>query len=1119
MTAHTEGPSLKRFEMGSRKSDGWYYHASLIASLLVILSTPASAQMQAGEAYGKLPLSFEANQGQTDAEVKFLSRGRGYTLFLTATEAVLALGQVRPDAESPGVPKPGRSERTAPTPLRIQFLGTNPTSQATGLDELPGQVNYFIGNDPEKWRTNVPTYAQVKYLDIYPGVHLVYYGNPGQLEYDFIIAPGGDPRTITLSFDGTDKLEIADQGDLVLHVAGGEVLLRKPLIYQEIDGAKRGISGHYVLKGEGQVGFLVGPYDEARSLIIDPTLSYSTYLGGSGDDEVGSIAVDAAGNAYVTGFTESANFPTTAGAVQPAAGGVAAGVGDAFVAKLSADGSALLYSTYLGGSGNDSALGIAVDPTGNAYVTGATLSTDFPTTAGAFQVVISGGGVGVVNAFVTKLSSTGSALDYSTYLGGDAVGRAIAVDNTGSAYVTGFTTGGFPTTVGAFQETHPGGTDAFVTKVNPTGSALMYSTYLGGSGIFGDGGESIAVDSAGNAYVTGFTRSVDFPVTVGAFQVTKHGQPGEADAFVTKVNQMGAALVYSTYLGGTFADGGSGIAVDTAGNAYVTGSTVSSDFPTTPGTLQPAAGGASNAFVTKLSADGSALLYSTYLGGSGDDSGSRVTVDAAGNAHVIGATNSVDFPTASAIQPAFAGGSSDVFVAKLNSAGSGLIYSTYLGGTATDFAVGIALDGAGNAYVTGFTRSVDFPTANPLQVTNAGGIFDAFVAKIAPTLALMVSKAGSGSGTVSSFPAGISCGTDCSESYSSGTAVTLTATAASDSTFAGWSGDSDCVDGVVTIDAAKACTATFNVATSNVATFTLTVSKTGTGGGTVLASPGPLDCGSTCTAEYVAGTTVTLTAQPNSDASFDGWGGACTGAFTCTVVMTANLQVTAQFTHRSKLEGFIIDFYRVILLRVPSEAEIAVWRDALTRLGPEGARIAAYGFLTSPEYLNRPQTVFEHVDVLYQALLSREPESAGRTAWAYAIVGRLNGLIPGFFNSQEFQGLLRSTSLATLVTRFYQYTLLRDPEPEGLAAWVDYLARSGHFYGMAVGFLNSPEYLNTQRTLAQHVTLLYHTFLGREPDPVGLAAWTGWAVSQLAPITDGFVDSIEFRTKFAALFQ
>ncbi len=674
------------------------------------------------ESYGKLPLRFEANQGQTDEDVKFLSRGKGYTMFLTSGGAVMAMRASGPENKHPGAlgeRESRRSQRATEsvrsTLLRMNLVGANRVARVVGGEELPGKSNYFIGNDPSKWRIAVPNYDRVKYESVYSGVDLVYYGHQGELESDFIVAAGADAGAIRLRIEGAKRVKINRQGDLELKMNGGEVVLGKPLVYQGGGGEteKHIIAGRYTVKGRGEIGFEVASYDKREPLIIDPVLRYSTYLGGNGYDIGNGIAVDAADNAYVIGSTSSTNFPTA----NPLAGASAGGQ-DVFVTKMNAAGNALVYCTYLGGSGTDYGYGIAVDADGNAYVTGETDSTNFPT-MNPFQAANGGNG----DAFVTKLNATGNALIYSTYLGGSTsdMGAAIAVDAAGNAYVTGsaYSTD-FPT-VNPFQASSGGSYDAFVTKLNAAGNALVYSTHLGGSDA--DYGQGIAVDAEGNAYVAGYTYSKDFP-TVNPFQPTLNGL---INAFVTKFDGVGNGVFYSTYLGGNNVDVGQGIAIDAAGNAYVTGTTESVDFPTM-NAFQATLEGGQDAFVTKLNAAGDALVYSTYLGGKLGDLAYGIAVDAAGSAYVTGYTHSTDFPTKNPFQANFGGGDVDAFVTKLNTAGSGLVYSTYLGGSGNDGGLGIAVN-AGNAYVTGSTYSSDFPTMNPFQASYAGG-GDAFVAKI-----------------------------------------------------------------------------------------------------------------------------------------------------------------------------------------------------------------------------------------------------------------------------------------------------------------------------------------------------------------------------------------------------
>ncbi len=680
--------------------------------------------------YGQLPLAFEANQGQSDEQVRFLARGEGYSLFLTATEAVLSL----------------RAPAPSSTVVRMRLMDANAQPTLTGLDPLPGTSNYLIGNDPDRWRRDVPHYARVKYASVYPGIDLVYYGKQRQLEYDFIVGPNADPSRVALAFDGVDALSIDPEGNLILQTAHGALTQQKPVIYQDLGGRRHLVDGRYELRADDRVGFHVSSYDTTRPLVIDPVLSYSTYLGGNGNDTGHAIAVDSAGNAYVTGVTRSTNFPGASGSpIQP----TWRGSDDVFVAKLNAAGTALVYSTYLGGSGSDIGRAIAVDGTGNAFVTG---ETDSPTQAGsgniafplvgAFDASYNLGG----DAFITKLNAAGNALVYSTYLGGRGVerGYGIAVDGSGNAYVTGHTNSGLSSSVpdvgdfpavAAYQPltASPGNFDAFVTKLNAAGNALVYSTYLGGiASEFSLDGGAIAVDSAGSAYVGGTTSSANFPgAGTSTIQATIGG--GVSDGFVAKFNPAGSALVYGTYLGGMTYDAVNGLALDAAQNAYVVGYTDSSNFPTAVPLQASRNGPGNDAFVAKLNAAGSALTYSTYLGGTGGDVAYDVAVDGVGNAFVSGWTTSPNFPTVAPLQAANAG-SGDAFISQVNGAGSALVFSTYWGGSSgVERGYGIALDSFGNAYVAGETNSSNFPASTGAFQTSLAAFTDAFVAKVAPT--------------------------------------------------------------------------------------------------------------------------------------------------------------------------------------------------------------------------------------------------------------------------------------------------------------------------------------------------------------------------------------------------
>ncbi len=612
----------------------------------------------------------------------------------------------------------------------MQLVGANPHLKIAGLEELPGRSNYFVGNDPNKWRRNIPTFAKVRYENVWPGVDLVYYGNQRQLEFDFVLAPGANPQLIRLAFQGADDFSLRKDGNLILQVGGVEVILHAPFIYQVINGSRRPVIGEYVHIAERQVAFKLGAYDATTHLIIDPVvLRYSTYLGGSGSDSGNAIAVDASGNAYVAGITPSMNFPVTPGVLQPSIRGNI----DAFVTKLNATGSGLIYSTYLGGSDSDASTGIALDASGSAYVTGNTSSPDFPTTIGGFQSGAGGSG----DAFVLKLTPDGSGIAYSTYLGGNARDESagIAVDTAGSAYVTGTTFSvDFPTTPGALDTTC--GTDgncnfdgvssfvdAFITKVNADGTGLLYSTYVGGART--DAGNGIAVDTAGSAYVTGTTFSVDFPTTPGALDTTcgdtgfcdfsqaGASMTGLADAFVTKLTASGTALAYSTYLGSGGHDEGRGIAIDGSGNAYVL----------------------TNFEVTKLNDSGSSRLYSSSL--SGLTTGSAIAVDASRSVYVTGSeTRCLEFtPTLPGACLRF---TIDDFVKKLDAAGMHVFEQPIwsFGGEfrgcceGADRGLGIAVDRSGSVYVVGDTDSTDFPTTAGAFQRFFGGGKDTFVAKV-----------------------------------------------------------------------------------------------------------------------------------------------------------------------------------------------------------------------------------------------------------------------------------------------------------------------------------------------------------------------------------------------------
>lgn len=656
-----------------------------------------------------LPLIFEANIGQKPSEVKFLVREKGHTVFFTPTEVILTIPQGKDEdrltnkqenSTQPKSSEPLAQQSNEHSLLKMKMKGANPDTEIIGEGKLEGKFNYFIGKDTEKWITNVPTYEKVGYKEIYPGIDLVYYGKAQKLEHDFIVKPSIDPGIITLSFEGAEKVEVDAEGNLLVEAKTGELRLLKPLAYQDINGNQQEIESSYEIRESGEIGFLLGEYNKSMTLRIDPVLAYSTFLGESRGEIGYGIAADGSGNAYITGTTASNNFPTTDGAYNRSFKGVF----DVFITKLNPDGTDLVYSTFLGGAGDDIGYAIAIDAEGNAYITGTTASDDFPTTEDAYDRSFKGN----YDAFITKLNPSGTKLLYSTFIGGTGTdnGNAIAIDDEGNAYITGDTNDNtFPTTQGAYDRSNNGGIDAFVTKLNLDGTDLVYSTFIGGSNV--DIGSGIAIDGSGNAYITGQTFSSDFPTTPGAYDTTYI--TGNYDAFVTKLNLDGTELVYSTYLGGSATDAGKGIAVDSEGNSYITGYTRSLNFPTTEGAHDRNLGGTYDAFVTKLNSTGADLVYSTFLGGPGEDRGYGIAIDAAGNAYITGRTLASNFPTTTGAYDTSFNGSSDAFVTKLNPSGKGLVYSTYLGGSSNDYGNGIAIDALGNVYITGQTNSSNFP--------------------------------------------------------------------------------------------------------------------------------------------------------------------------------------------------------------------------------------------------------------------------------------------------------------------------------------------------------------------------------------------------------------------------
>jgi hypothetical protein len=678
-----------------RKARGLALTWSLALALVLGRGVAAHASPQPGAPH------FEANQGQFEPGVRFVARGRSYALFLTPSGATLALQRTRGEARSV-------VSMTVKDAAAVEPRGTL---------ALPGRSNYFVGSDTTRWRSGVESYARVRYESALPGVDVEYHGTEGhELEYDLLLAAGVSPLGLELDFGGVSRIELTANGQALLHLPDGSTLVKAaPVAYQERAGQRIAVSAKYELRGGG-LGFSVGAYDRALPLVIDPVLTYATYFGGSSFDEAYGIAADAAGNTYIVGYTASTLFPTAS----PYQGSHAGGAYDAFVVKLDRAGQNIVYSTYLGGSGADIAYAVAVDALGNAYVAGLTTSANFPT-QGALQGALAGS----QDAFVTKLNAAGSALGYSTYLGGaqDDYAKGIAVSGAGAVYLTGTTfSTNFPKAA-PLQGTLSGTQDAFATQIAPGGASLVYSTYLGGSA--NEYGYGIALDNAGNAYVVGSTTSPNFP-TLNARQSSAGGA---ADAFLSKLNAAGSGFVFSTYLGGSSLDEALGVSV-TLGTAIVVGYTFSTNFPVTFAAQEhPGGNNHRDAFITRFDPSGTALVYSTYLGGTGNDSASGVATDSFGNAYIVGQTDSSDLPVQSPLEgQSVLRGPGDAFVATVTATGSRFPYVTYLGGAAEDHGAGIA-EVAGTTYVVGSTQSVDFPKLAPI-INGLVGAQDAFIVKL-----------------------------------------------------------------------------------------------------------------------------------------------------------------------------------------------------------------------------------------------------------------------------------------------------------------------------------------------------------------------------------------------------
>lgn len=932
--------------------------ALLILTTVAVGEAPSATQnkeirKQAVKSLMNRPLGFEVNEGQVNSHVKYFAKGNGYTLFLTANGAVISSAQ-----------------KSAANVIRMNLLDANQHAQIAGMDRATTYSNYYIGNNPQNWHTHVAQYARVNYQNIYPGVDMVFHGAQSEsadskdaqntLEFDFVVAPGADPQPVAMQFEGTDKMRTDAAGDLILS-SGADIRLHKPIAYQKENGKKIPVEAKFVV-ANNQVRLALGNYDHSRELVIDPAiiaLGYSTYLGGSAEDDAFGIAVDSTGAVYIAGQTKSSGFPPNASTVAPAGGF------DAFITKVNANGT-LAFTNYMGGAGDDTASAIAVDANGNIYIAGGT-EGGFPVTGDAFQPSFGGG---TTDAFVSKLDNTGS-LQYSTYLGGDGdeLAAAIAVDSNQNVYVTGQTDSSghgvkFPVTSGTLQSDLKGTSNAFVSKFSLQGSGhntLAYSSYLGGSAA--DEGNGIAVDSSGNFYVAGDTTSSDFfPSGTSGFQTScgtaANCNSGLQDGFIAKFKSDGSALVYGTYLGGGDRDFIRAITVDSTGAAYVTGSTASSDFPKQNAFQASLASGASNAFITKLNPAGNALVFSTYFGGSGlDNGGLGIAVDSSlQNVYVTGETVSSDIPTP--VNPLSGGsslqGPSDAFIAEFKADGSAPIFSTYFGGTGSEdlTAGGIAVDGTGNIYVTGDTNSGDLPLQSAADGTY-GGNTDAFLAKItgvntpdfstAATSASVVAGA-SGTSTVTltrlynfgdditlACSAGLPAGANCSFSPATLTGSTLTSTLTVNADTSTPAGNS-----TVTVTATSSPgnivhTTTFNLAVQDfslAATAPATIVSGNSTSSTITVTPAngfSGDVNLTCSSGLPAGASCSFTPSPVT-------GGSGTSTLTisttsATPVGNSTITITAtagSLTHTTTVSLAVQDFSITAIPVVGTNGEFTV---------------------------------------------------------------------------------------------------------------------------------------------------------------------------------------------------
>ncbi len=659
------------------------------------------------QSFGK-ELLFEVNESQAAPEGRFLARTGSYQLFLSDDGATFRFRQ---------------------SAVHLNFIDADAKGAVRGFSESAAKVNYFRGADPKNWRRNVPLFEKVRYSGLYPGVDAVFYGNEGALEYDLVVAPNADPGRIRLQLQSYESPKITKNGDLVVSLPEGELRFHAPKAYQMSDSTRTPIQAAYSISPDHSVSFTIGAYDHAKTLVIDPVLSYSTFLGGSDDEGMFGIKRDSAGNIYLSGETSSIDFPIKNG-VQTVEGGDY----DAFVSKFDPTGKHLIYSTYLGGSAFDHAVGVAVNGNGEAFVAGVTQSANFPT-KNALQSTLKG----TANAFVAHLAKCGDELIFSTYFGGsgaDGGAEDLTIDAASNVYIAGqMSSPDFPTTAGALQTVCDGPNafpgicigDGFVAKISADGKKLLYSTLLGGASYDGIGG--IAVDQHGSAFLTGITESRDLPV-LNAFQAKLAGY---GSAFVSELNPTGSKLIFSTYLGGSQFDSGTAIALGPEGEIWVTGQAGSPDFPLVKAFQSNFVLG-DHSFISEFSSNGETLLRSSFFGGSGYDIPFRIGVDAFGSPTVVGFTSSPDLPVTNAIQKTFGGGNADAFAIKILPNSFTPLYATYLGGTGDEFGYAIYQEALGAVWMGGSTSSLTFPVLDSFQSSYAGGPFDAYLSRFSLTI-------------------------------------------------------------------------------------------------------------------------------------------------------------------------------------------------------------------------------------------------------------------------------------------------------------------------------------------------------------------------------------------------